>query len=37
MQSGRVTLDIHGMTCAQAQAAINAALRRCGEIGRAHV
>ena len=30
MQSGRVTLDIHGMTCAQAQAAINAALRRCG-------
>ena len=30
MQSGRVTLDIHGMTCAQAQAAINAVLRRCG-------
>ena len=30
MQSGRVTLDIHGMTCARAQAAITAALRRCG-------
>lgn len=30
MQSGRIRLDIHGMTCTQAQAAIDAALRRAG-------
>ena len=28
MQSGTIRLDIHGMTCTQAQAAIDAALRR---------
>ena len=27
MQSGTICLDIHGMTCTQAQAAIDAALR----------
>ena len=27
---GTVTLDVHGMTCVQAQAAIDAALRRAG-------
>ena len=30
MQSGRVRVDLHGMTCYQAQAAIDAALRRAG-------
>jgi len=30
MQSGTIRLDIHGMTCTQAQAAIDAALRRAG-------
>ena len=30
MQSGTIRLDIHGMNCAQAQAAIDAALRRAG-------
>lgn len=30
MQSGTVRLDVHGMTCYQAQAAIDAALRRAG-------
>ncbi len=30
MQSGTICLDIHGMTCTQAQAAIDAALRRAG-------
>ena len=33
MQSGRIRLDIHGMTCTQAQAAIDAALRRAGGSG----
>ena len=28
MQSGTIRLDIHGMTCTQAQAAIDAALLR---------
>lgn len=30
MQSGTVRLDLHGMTCYQAQAAIDAVLRRAG-------
>ena len=30
MQSGTIRLDIHGMTCTQAQAAIDAALSRAG-------
>lgn len=30
MRSGRITLDVHGMNRVQAQAAIDAALRRCG-------
>lgn len=30
MQSRTIRLDIHGMTCTQAQAAIDAALRRAG-------
>lgn len=30
MQSGTIRLDIHGMNCAQAQTAIDAALRRAG-------
>ena len=30
MQSGTIRLDIHGMTCTQAQASIDAALRRAG-------
>ena len=30
MKSGTVRLDLHGMTCAQAQAAVDAALRRAG-------
>ena len=30
MQGGTVRLDIHGMNCTQAQAAIDAALRRAG-------
>ena len=30
MQSGTIRLYIHGMTCTQAQAAIDAALRRAG-------
>lgn len=30
MQSGTVRLDLHGMNCFQAQAAIDAALRRAG-------
>ena len=30
MQSGTVRLDLHGMTCTQAQAAVDAALRRAG-------
>ncbi len=28
IQSGTIELDLHGMTCAQAQTAIDAALRR---------
>jgi len=28
MQSGRIRLDLHGMTCYQAQVAIDAVLRR---------
>ena len=28
VQSGTIRLDLHGMTCAQAQAAIDAVLRR---------
>lgn len=28
MQSGKVTIDLHGMTCYQAQVTIDAALRR---------
>lgn len=28
IQSGTIELDLHGMTCAQAQVAIDAALRR---------
>ena len=28
MLAGVITIDLHGMTCIQAQAAINAALRR---------
>ena len=31
MQSGTIRLDIHGMTCTQAQAAIDAALRRAAQ------
>ena len=30
MQSGTIRLDLHGMNCTQAQAAIDAALRRAG-------
>ena len=30
MQSGTIRVDLHGMTCAQAQAAVDAALRRAG-------
>lgn len=30
MQSGTVRLDLHGMTCCQAQRAVDAALRRAG-------
>lgn len=30
MQSGTIRLDLHGMTCWQAQTAIDAALRRAG-------
>ena len=30
MQDGTIHLDLHGMNCGQAQAAINAALRRAG-------
>ena len=30
MTGGTVTLDLHGMTCTQARAAIDAALRRAG-------
>ena len=30
MQSGTISLDLHGMTCYQAQVAIDAALRRTG-------
>ena len=30
MQSGTLRLDLHGMNCYQAQAAIDAALRRAG-------
>ncbi len=30
MQSGTVRLDLHGMTCTQAQTAIDATLRRTG-------
>ena len=30
MTAGTITIDLHGMTCAQAQAAIDAALRRAG-------
>ena len=30
MQSGTLRLDLHGMNCAQARAAIDAALRRAG-------
>ena len=30
MQSGTVRVDLHGMTCVQAQAAVDAALRRAG-------
>ena len=30
MQSGKLRLDLHGMTCCQAQVAIDAALRRAG-------
>ena len=30
MRSGKITLDLHGMTCYQAQVAIDAALRRAG-------
>ena len=30
MQSGKLRLDLHGMTCYQAQVAIDAALRRAG-------
>lgn len=30
MQSGTISLDLHGMTCYQAQVAIDAALRRAG-------
>ena len=30
MTAGTVTLDLHGMTCTQAQAAVDAALRRAG-------
>ena len=45
MQSGTLRLDLHGMNCCQAQAAIDGCLRRAGgsvyrvelEIGRAHV
>lgn len=30
MQSGTIRVDLHGMTCVQAQAAVDAALRRAG-------
>ena len=30
MASGTITIDLHGMTCSQAQVAIDAALRRAG-------
>ena len=30
MQSGTIRLDLHGMNCTQAQAAIDAAMRRAG-------
>lgn len=30
MQGGTIRLDLHGMNCTQAQAAIDAALRRAG-------
>ncbi len=30
MTGGTITLDLHGMNCAQAQAAVDAALRRAG-------
>ena len=30
MTAGTVTLDLHGLTCTQAQTAIDAALRRAG-------
>ena len=30
MQSGTVRVDLHGMTCVPAQAAVDAALRRAG-------
>lgn len=30
MQSGTLRLDLHGMNCTQARAAIDAALRRAG-------
>ncbi len=30
MQSGTIRVDLHGMSCAQAQAAVDAALRRAG-------
>lgn len=30
MQSGTIRVDLHGMNCVQAQAAVDAALRRAG-------
>ena len=30
MTGGTITLDLHGMNCAQSQAAVDAALRRAG-------
>ena len=30
MQSGTIRVDLHGMNCTQAQAAVDAALRRAG-------
>lgn len=30
MTTGTITIDLHGMTCCQAQTAIDAALRRAG-------
>lgn len=30
MQSGTIRVDLHGMTCIQARAAVDAALRRAG-------